>query len=294
MLRVNIFKLMVLNFVILLTFMTSELFAGEWCCDAPVEVLAGKVDPAEVCGNMGNWSGSNRTEEEYFNCALSDLTHYYNYWSVYDERKSIYNDFIFGIIKAYNKYPNIRENISTFLAYKGYIYDKENRKILDSIMEESARKKEWNILKDYADKNKCGTSKLYYNYCDNYFIIGEYVSGITLDEISECQEYPSLHAYGGNIKCVNAQAYIMNKIIEEIIDDKKIKLKYLYLLESHRIKYIKNTIFAKHGREFNDKKIQDFFNKKDWYRVNRIYSDSLLSSVDRENLAIVLEYQSKK
>ncbi|MCG8361842.1 MAG: YARHG domain-containing protein [Pseudanabaenales cyanobacterium] len=57
---------------------------------------------------------------------------------------------------------------------------------------------------------------------------------------------------------------------------------------------MRNSIYARHGRKFNRQAIQSYFNSQTWYKA--IYSpeefpNSLLSQIERNNAAKILEYQ---
>jgi len=44
---------------------------------------------------------------------------------------------------------------------------------------------------------------------------------------------------------------------------------------------IRNEIYAKHGRAFQSKDLQDYFSAMKWYRINKDYKDALLSSSEK-------------
>ncbi len=71
-------KIRSLLFLMLILALASpiELIAGEWCCDDPDGVLIGKTDPKISCHNMGRWT-KEPTKEDYFLCALGDISHSY-------------------------------------------------------------------------------------------------------------------------------------------------------------------------------------------------------------------------
>ena len=60
-------------------------------------------------------------------------------------------------------------------------------------------------------------------------------------------------------------------------------------LSAKQLNYAKNEIYARHGRKFDSKELQDYFNSKSWY--NGQYepddfdkeSDSILSDVEKKN-----------
>lgn len=272
---------------------TIELFAGEWCCDDPVGIFIGTADPEVSCQNMGNWTKKKQTEEEYFACALGDLSTYGDVKT--ESGPENYSTFIKEIMRAHKQYPKMRSGIEHYLLYRGYYYDKENRSSLTRIMADGQNRELWGFFADAVEKKSCGQAKLYYQYCKHSDYLGEYITNKqpTLDEIIECQKQPSLDAYNGTIKCVNAQSDIMNKTIDLLLADQMIKKEYLYLLENHRIRYIKNAVYAKHGRVFQDQKLAGYFTRRTWYNKNSSYSDSLLTSADKQNLSIIVEYESK-
>jgi hypothetical protein len=62
----------------------------------------------------------------------------------------------------------------------------------------------------------------------------------------------------------------------------------LYLEDAARLR---NEIFARHGRAFKDRKLQAYFESLPWYRRNPAYSDSLLTPIERKNVASLLAYE---
>lgn len=59
---------------------------------------------------------------------------------------------------------------------------------------------------------------------------------------------------------------------------------------------IRNSIFARHGRQFVNQELQNYFNNQPWYRP--IYSpqefpNNLLSNLERKNAAYILQYQNQ-
>lgn len=279
---------------ILLLSTPIKLFAGEWCCDDPVGVIIGKTDPKTSCGNMGRWSNEERTKEDYFLCALSDISYGYGY-IISQYGHDAYSAFIKEIARAYNEYPNSRSAIENILLYRGYYADKSNRATLNNIMNKGKNSTLWNLFVNAVDGKPCGQAKIYYQYCSNKGYLIEYFSNYapTLDEIVECQKSPQIVAHSGTLKCIDAQSDLLNKTIDMILKDQPIKKEYLQLLEDYRVRYIKNSIYAKHGRVFQDKKLASYFTRRSWYRINRNYSDALLSSMDKRNLAIIVDYESK-
>ena len=56
-------------------------------------------------------------------------------------------------------------------------------------------------------------------------------------------------------------------------------------------KKLRNEIYARHGRVFKDKWLNKYFRSFDWYKPDPSYSDSSLSSIERQNVAAILAYE---
>jgi hypothetical protein len=50
---------------------------------------------------------------------------------------------------------------------------------------------------------------------------------------------------------------------------------------------LKNEIYARHGRVFKTKWLQNYFSSLSWYKPNPEYSEKLLSNVERKNLQLI-------
>jgi len=280
--------------ILLLTFLSSaNAYAGEWCCDDPIGVITEKTDPKENCMNMGRWNGLQR-KEDYLSCALDDIFHWLSYPFVGSnppaDRIQPYNDTISAIPILYEQYPNLRPKIREGLLKSLAYLDRTNRSVFNNLMEKTSDEFLWQTFISAVDGKEGGKARVFYQFCPNYIHVVEYTVNVhdpSLDEIIEGQEFPELDAMEGTIRCVNAQANIYKKIEKIILEDGLLKTSYLGLLESQRILKIRNTIYAKHGKTFNDKNIADFFKKKDWYKINKAYSDSLLTFNDKTNLTII-------
>lgn len=59
---------------------------------------------------------------------------------------------------------------------------------------------------------------------------------------------------------------------------------------------IRNSIFARHGRQFVNQELQNYFNNQPWYRPiysPKAFPNNLLSDLERKNAAYILQYQNK-
>lgn len=67
-------------------------------------------------------------------------------------------------------------------------------------------------------------------------------------------------------------------------------------MTADELRLARNEIYARHGRIFNDPELQAYFNTKSWY-AERLpgdqFTDDMLSVVERANIALIKEYESK-
>lgn len=65
-------------------------------------------------------------------------------------------------------------------------------------------------------------------------------------------------------------------------------------LQPDGLRITRNEIFARHGRMFNDKNLQDYFNLQSWYVARyspEAFDDTCLNDVERENVNRIMEYE---
>lgn len=55
------------------------------------------------------------------------------------------------------------------------------------------------------------------------------------------------------------------------------------------LRVLRNEIYARRGRVFKSKDLNDYFKEQTWYKPDANYNDSMLSAVERENLRIIKE-----
>lgn len=67
-------------------------------------------------------------------------------------------------------------------------------------------------------------------------------------------------------------------------------------LSAESCRIARNEIYARHGRIFDDVQLQSYFESKDWYtgiyHANE-FDDSVLNEYEKNNLQLILEYESK-
>ncbi len=70
--------------------------------------------------------------------------------------------------------------------------------------------------------------------------------------------------------------------------------KQLAALSPEELRILRNTIFARHGRTFQDPALQAHFEKQWWYAPNPNYSDAMLTDDDRKMVAQIARAEAKR
>jgi len=60
------------------------------------------------------------------------------------------------------------------------------------------------------------------------------------------------------------------------------------------LKLMRNEIFATHGRPFRSQDLHDYFTAKCWYKVNIDYTDTVLTSADRDNILTIRSVEDSR
>jgi hypothetical protein len=75
------------------------------------------------------------------------------------------------------------------------------------------------------------------------------------------------------------------------LSTKELSTEHFFGLYSEDAAQLRNEIFARHGRVFNDRKLQGYFESFPWYHRNPAYSDSVLTPIERKNVATIVAYE---
>lgn len=69
--------------------------------------------------------------------------------------------------------------------------------------------------------------------------------------------------------------------------DRLLTLGELSDLSRRDLRILRNTVYARHGREFKSAVLQQWFSDKEWYRPNPDFDESQLSSIDKKNVRLI-------
>jgi hypothetical protein len=86
---------------------------------------------------------------------------------------------------------------------------------------------------------------------------------------------------------------LFDELEKVIISNTVIETYKLTYLNKKQLWLLRNTIFARHGRVFDNIELKKWFETKKWYAVNSNYSDNLLTNNDKSNISAILAVESK-
>lgn len=75
---------------------------------------------------------------------------------------------------------------------------------------------------------------------------------------------------------------------------RKLKKSDLKGLSKEELRIARNEVYARHGRMFDDKKLQKYFDSQSWYEGTvpaSEFSEDVLSSVEKKNVAFIRQFE---
>lgn len=92
---------------------------------------------------------------------------------------------------------------------------------------------------------------------------------------------------------ITAKNYVRYFIVNPLVYQTADRAVDIQKMNTHKLRLLKNTIYAQYGRAFSDPYLQAYFTSQWWYLVNPQYTDALLTEDDRKALALIEHQQSK-
>lgn len=65
-------------------------------------------------------------------------------------------------------------------------------------------------------------------------------------------------------------------------------------ITADELRRLRNTIFARYGRAYGRPGLGVYFDSRPWYRANPLYDDSLLSTLDKQNIEVFLRAEAQE
>jgi len=272
----------------------STVTSGEWCCHDAREVIQGSVDPEESCGTGAGYDAATMSVGELYACAFHDILRTWHYpvngeLSPYD--KDTWEIILKHIPRLSSQYfevrNSVRRNLLTSLSYMV----PEGRESFTPLFKGAKEETIWNVLAETTTNNPEALASAFYQWCDNHEVVIDWLTyshHMTIQEIVAGRKDPKVEDYGRTISCVNAQAYIYDELESMIRASTLLKSEYVRLLAPKRRARLRNAVYAKHGKDFSDPALRDWFKKRPWYITRPAFSEESLSSQDRENIKTIV------
>jgi hypothetical protein len=107
------------------------------------------------------------------------------------------------------------------------------------------------------------------------------------EPVAQSKETPLSEIEKQNVETI--QRY-ENKVREQLMTS-EIESEMLAGLFSEDVRTLRNEIFARHGKIFKDKKLQNYFSSFDWYNPDSTFNEKNLTAMEKKNVATLLEYE---
>lgn len=85
----------------------------------------------------------------------------------------------------------------------------------------------------------------------------------------------------------------VEKQLREELSKKIISRRVLEGLFIEDARKLRNEIYARHGKVFEDKPMRNYFSTFDWYKPDAKFNEKLLTRIERQNYAAILAYERK-
>lgn len=119
------------------------------------------------------------------------------------------------------------------------------------------------------------------------------VSDTEVPEQPEPPEPPAEDAVGQEAPAQDTQGYILPDS-----DRRYYKMKELKGLSAKKARLARNELFARHGRKFDDKELQAYFNSCSWYsgtiEPDDFKEENMFNKYEIANRNLIIKYETKK
>ena len=71
----------------------------------------------------------------------------------------------------------------------------------------------------------------------------------------------------------------------------------LEVLSSEQLRYVRNEIYARHGRIFTSPDLREYFESQDWYHGTiqpEDFRDTMLNEIERANVRLITEIEDAR
>jgi hypothetical protein len=160
------------------------------------------------------------------------------------------------------------------------------------VMVKAGRAPLWDTLVSATDGDAAAFTRALYSYCEHYNVISELaLEDVTLDQLWPLPSGLKLADARKRLDCPYGQNLVMAAAIRSL--QAKLPADALGLLSPAQLRLLRNAVYARHGRVFQAKDLQDFFTQESWYQPDPAYTDARLTPEDKQHLDLISAAEAK-
>ncbi|MBZ4418806.1 YARHG domain-containing protein [Myxococcus sp. RHSTA-1-4] len=160
------------------------------------------------------------------------------------------------------------------------------------VMVAAGRAPLWDTLVSASDGDAAAFTRALYAYCEHYNVISELaLEDVTLDQLWPPPAGVKPADARKRLACPYGQNLLMAAAIRSL--QGKVPADALALLSPAQLRLLRNAVYARHGRVFQAKDLQDFFSREPWYQPDPAYTDARLTAEDQQHLTLIQAAEAK-
>jgi hypothetical protein len=160
------------------------------------------------------------------------------------------------------------------------------------VMVAAGRAPLWDTLVSAADGDAAAFTRALYAYCEHHPVISELaLEDVTLDQLWPPPSGMKPADARKRLACPYGQTLLMGAAIRSL--QGRVPADALALLSPAQLRLLRNAVYARHGRVFQAKDLQDFFSQEPWYQPDPAYTDARLTAEDRQHLERIQAAEAK-
>ncbi|MCP3136009.1 YARHG domain-containing protein [Pyxidicoccus xibeiensis] len=196
-----------------------------------------------------------------------------------------------GLVAAANDKALARGAVNLLLASQSY-RDAGVRAKVRPVMASAGRAPLWDTLVSAADGDAAAFTRALYQYCEQYPVISELaLEDVTLEQLWPLPPGVKLADARKRLACPYGQRLVMGAAIRSL--QGTLPKEALALLTPAQLRLLRNAVYARHGRVFQAKDLQDFFTQESWYQPDPAYTDARLTPEDQRHLELIQAAEPK-
>ncbi|MFP2933824.1 YARHG domain-containing protein [Pyxidicoccus sp. 3LG] len=160
------------------------------------------------------------------------------------------------------------------------------------VMVTAGRAPLWDTLVALSDGDPAAFTRALYLYCEQYPVIAHLpLEDVTLDQLWPLPPGMTPADARKHLGCPYGQLLILRAAIRSL--EGKLPPDALVLLTPKQLRFLRNAVYARHGRTFQAKDLQEFFSQESWYQPDRAYTDARLTGEDKKHLELIQAAEAK-